>query len=309
MTRSAAEDRINRLVGDGKLSGAGALPLPDAFRGVMELLLDDGKVTFAELVTRITDEMHTKERRVISIWGSWESLAADVTEQLVSRQLIHPEHDPDDRGAGSWMAGMLWLLGENVETNKYYDVITRAEVRKATQNPEARPFRVILFDEQTRRERDTTARALTLTRKFRSELERLGRADEVIGRHLDHVIARLEGTKVDNDRPAQPPDEPDHYVTCKLGGEERPRTREFFALYWSRDQWYWRVTCKEHIAGTFTRREHLREAVLQMIDESGGRVPTARDVMRAIGKRDVKQLSQDWDYLALRGELPRRQPL
>jgi len=307
MTKSAVEQRIGRLVGDGKTSGAGALPLPDAFRGAMEQILDNGYATFGELVKRVTDEMHSKERRILGIWGSWDSFTIDIIEQLLARRLIRPEHNPeDDFSDDRWVTGMDWYLAEGIETSKYYDAITKNEVKRATGNPDAQPFRVILFDAGTRRERDAAARSMTIVRKARAELERLGVVDEVVGRHLEHVIARLEGTKLENDRPPMPPDEPDHIVTCKLGGEPRARTRDNFAIYWSRDQYYWRITCHEHSTGAETRRAKVRDAVLQMIDESGGKVPAVREVMRMMGKKDQKQTAIDWDYLAEKGELPRR---
>jgi hypothetical protein len=316
MTKSAVEQRINRLVGDGKLSGAGALPIPDAFRGTMEEILDNGKVTYQEIVKRITDEMHSKERRVIAIWGSWESLANDVITQLLERKLIRPEHDPDDdltqRG---WMRGMFWLLGDQVTTQKSYDVITKAEVKRATGNPEAKPFKVIIFDAETRFERDRDARALTAIRKLRGELERLDRVDEQMGKMLDNMVARIEGVKAAKEVTERPPaarlpDEPDQIVYCTYGGEPKARTSANFDQQLSRGKYHWRHTCREHMPATrqqaVERRRRLLKETVERYIRMEGMVPSAREVMHRLQLKDDRTLRLDWDFLTAAGELPPR---
>jgi hypothetical protein len=315
MTKSAVEQRITRLVGDGKLSGAGALPIPDAFRGTMEEILDNQKATYQEIVKRITDEMHSKERRIIGIWGSWESLADDVITQLIDRKLIRPEHDPGDDNQGSWMTGMFWLLGEQVTTQKYYDVITAREVRRATGNPEAKAFKVILFDSETRFERDRDAKALTAIRKLRGELERLDRVDDQTGRMLDNMVLKIEGKKAEKEVMVRPPairlpDEPDQIVYCTFGGEPRVRTSANFDQQLSRGKYHWRHTCREHMPATRAqaidrRRKLLKETVERYI-RMEGMVPSAREVMHRLQLKDDRTLRLDWDFLTAAGELPPR---
>lgn len=317
MTRSTVEQRINRLVGDGKLSGAGALPTPDAFRGAMEEILDNGKATYQEIVKRITDEMHSKERRVIGIWGSWESLADDVLSQLIDRKLIRPEHDPDDDLTRDrpWMTGMYWLLGEQVTTRKSYDVITAREVRRATGNPEAAALKVILFDAETRYERDRDARALTAIRKLRNELERLERVDDQMGRMLDNMVAKIEGTMAAKEVVTRPPasrlpDEPDQIVYCAFGGEPKVRTSANFDQQLSRGRYHWRHVCKEHMPANRQqaverRRKLLKETVERYI-RMEGMVPSAREVMHRLQLKDDRTLRLDWDFLTAAGDLPPR---
>lgn len=318
MTKSTVEQRINRLVGDGKLSGAGALPVSDAFRGAMEEILDNGKATYQEIVKRITDEMHSKERRVIGIWGSWESLADDVLSQLLERKLIRPEHDPDDDLSQdrSWMTGMFWLLGEGVATQKSYDVIPARQVRKATGNPEAPAFRVVLFDAETRYERDRDARALTAIRKLRNELERLDRVDDQTAKILDNLVAKIEGVKAAKEVGERPPaqhlpDEPETIVYCSFGGEPRVLTSANFDQQLSRGRYHWRHECKEHAPAVKARaadnrRLRLKEAVERYIQLEGGATPSAREIMHRLHLKDDRTLRKDWDALTAAGELPPR---
>lgn len=314
MTKSTVEQRITRLVGDGKLSGAGALPIPDAFRGTMEEILDNGKATYQEIVKRITDEMHSKEKRVFGIFGSWESLTDDVLAQLLSHKLIRPEHDPDEDLSKdqSWMKGMFWLLGEQVVTQKHYDVITKSEVRKATGNPDATAFRVMLFDAEARYERDRDAKALTAVRKLSNELERLDRMDEQTSRILDNLVARIEGKKEAVERaPFRLPDQPETIMYCKFGGEPRALTHENFDQYLSRGKKYWRVICKEHMPssrtqGTNKRRQLVKETVERYIRMEDGKIPSAREVAHRLGFKDDRSVRADWDVLTAAGDLPPR---
>lgn len=315
MTKSAVEQRISRLVGDGKLSGAGALPVSDGFRGAMEEILDNGKATYQEIVKRITDEMHGKERRIIGIWGSWESLADDILDQLTDRKLIRPEHNPDENVTQDrpWKTGMLWLLGEKVETGKSYEAITRAEVRWATGNKEASALRVTLYDAETRFERDRDARALTEVRKLRGMLERLDRVSEQQGKILDNLLASYEGKKEVTDRPPAQhlPDQPETIVYCSFGGEPLVLTSANFDQQLSRGRYHWRHECKNHAPAVKERaagkrKERVREAVRRYIELEGGEVPSAREIMHRLHLKDDRTLRKDWDALTAAGELPPR---
>jgi hypothetical protein len=310
VTKSAVEQRIIRLVGDGKMSGSGALPLSDAFRGAMEQILDEGYAPFADLVKRVTDEMHTKERRIIALWGSWDAFTADIIEQLSYRKLVRPEVDHEETVADlrrnpAWVSAFRWHLAEGIVTGKSYDAITAGEVRKATGNKEALPFRVVLFDHDTRKQRDATARALTETNKWAAQLERLGQMDDAM-RHIAHLAtAHLQGTKVISERPSQPADEPGLFVVCKTGGEKLAKTKANFAVYWSRDQWYWRPTCREHLTGAVSRRSKVADIVRRLTEETG-ELPSTREVARQMGRKDDKTTRLDWDWLAAQGEIPPR---
>lgn len=310
MSKSAVEQRVSRLVGDGKVSGRGALPLPDAFRGVMEEILDEGNVPFRNLVKRITDEMHTAERKIIAQWDSWDDFSADIIQQLCDRRLIRPETDRDLtveelRKNPLWVSSFRWHLADGIVAGKSYDVITAAEVRKETGNKEALPFRVVLYDYETRKQRDVTSRALTETNKWTAQLERLGAMDDAMRHFSQMALAHLQGTKITGDRPAQPADEPDTIITCKIGGESLPKTKDNFAVYWSRDQWYWRPTCREHMTGIVSRRSRVADIVRELMEETG-EIPSTREVARRMGRKDEKTTRLDWDYMAARGNIPPR---
>lgn len=291
------ETRIVRLVGDsrrGDMSGGG-LALPDAWGAVLEQLLDTGPSTLGELVDRAEQSraLRMNERRIIAIFGSWDAFLGAVTDQLAAKEIIYQSQG-------------LWALGPKFRTDISLTVISSDEITAVTGDPSPAPSTVTVFDAKTRRQRELTDRALTSVRKCRAEIERAGSLDSKTKRLLDQLVSHLEGRQLSETRPAQPEDEPDVLTHCTLGDHWLPKTKDNFVVYWSRDQWYWRVSCREHLTGTATRRKKVMDAVLEMIAENDGMVPSTRSVMRRLEYKDDKVLRSDWDHLAVRGKLPAR---
>jgi hypothetical protein len=288
------QSRITRLVGDGRnpMSGGG-LPLPDAWRAVLEDLLDYGTCSRASVTERLamTKTLRLKERRIIAVFGSWEAFAADAVAQLASKKLIIS-------------SGEDWLPGPALVTGTPLEVISEQEITSVTGKP-ASPSLVTVLDAVVREDADRTMRAVMSVRKCRAEVDRAQRLSPLADRLFRQLVSALENGGADG-RPPPPEGERGTMVTCSECGHAYPKIPFWFDRYWSRDQYYWRPRCKECThPGTIRRREAVTRAVTRLVKEHGG-VPAVNAVQHELGWKSRSAVQSMWDDLATEGLLPPR---
>jgi hypothetical protein len=304
---------IRMLAGqDGTASGGGSLPLPDAFRAVTELLIERGvPVPEAEIVTAVRNAgaIPLRERRIISIWGSWEEFTRALLAVLKQETLAvyHSGH------AGTRMDEVTWTIHSNFRTGKYYPVIIIPE----------RDLE-IGFTAHSPLEKEKASRKdghLTSLRKLKAEIDADGMLLADIGDLFERIVGRLEG-KLSPPRgrgrpsvgsPTPLPDEPGHFVMCTKGGEDQELVSDNFTQYRSRGKWYWNRECVQH-AGAGSRNKGLntglrKQQVLEAVSilSVNGQPPSARSVARYLEQDDDRQVRKYWDELAAEGRAPRRQ--
>lgn len=297
--------RVVRLVGDGVdgMSGGG-LPLPDAFSAALQLMLDSpAPVTEEAVAAEVAKALSFKEKRVLAIWGSWEAFTDDIIVQLGMRDLVLGESKHGEGRVWTWKISSKFIQGRS------YDAITAAEVSAATGGRSSMPITVTAYDAATRKERDETAKALLALGEARGKFARAHRMSDQIKRYFDLIEKELEGNPQSDERPPKPDDEPDVMIYCKKGEEcklgpgPKPKTKELWEVYWSRDQWYWRPVCRECLHGTVSRQRHLVE-VIRKLEEKEGMMPSVTSVMMELGLRGNRQVRADWDELSERGVIP-----
>jgi hypothetical protein len=311
--------RIIRLVGDGvdKMSGGG-IPLPDAFAAVLRHLLDAGeKATPEMLMKKITDEkkVKLKEKRIIAIWGSWESFTDDIITQLGVKGLLKSSSLWNEGNAWFWELGPKFAEGESLE------VISEKEVTDATEGRVQISYSVTILNENTRTERDEIADLTLALGEYRAKVMRSGRMTDRIGYHMSRIVTELEGKRrTTAGYPPEPEDEPDVMVICqglnKFGeevgcGKSFAKTRQNFDIYPSRGQWYWRGVCIDCRLPLKTREAHERylRIAWELIEKNGGDTLgiSNSDMAIALGqKASGGSIGDTWDNLAKRGKLPPR---
>jgi hypothetical protein len=109
----------------------------------------------------------------------------------------------------------------------------------------------------------------------------------------------------------EPEDQPDRMQMCMRCGRDLPLTRENFLVFQSRGLFYWRRDClqdkRDHSfsPGTLVRKMQVEETILSLTVD--GVPPSGREVMRAMGLNDDRQLRNYWDQLAAEGRVIPRQ--
>jgi hypothetical protein len=164
--------RIMRLTGDG----TGGVPLADAFRVVVERLLDHGSARFSELQTLIQNELAYKETRIFSgFYKTWGDFTTDILDQISGI----------DDGRVPTIAvreGIYFLPGETAEGEHV-----------AIRNPE---IKYSVFREATRQANDRDAQYLMTVRSVLAEHERLEKlaVDETVDPFVRDMVERATGS-------------------------------------------------------------------------------------------------------------------
>lgn len=312
--------RIIRLVGDGvdKMSGGG-IPLPDAFAAILRHLLDaEEKATPEMLMKKITDQklIKHKEKRIIAIWGSWESFTDDIITQLGVKGFLKSSSLWNEGNAWFWELGPKFAEGESLE------VISEKEIADATDGRVlGLSYEVTVHNEKARANRDEIADLTLALGEYRAKIMRSGRMTDKIGYHLSRITSELEGKKGTTvGYPPEPEDEPEVMVICKglnrLGeeigcGRSLAKTRMNFDIQPSHGKWYWRgvcIDCRLPPRAREAQEKYIRTA-LKLIEENGGDTLgiSNSDMAHALGqKASGGSIGDTWDNLARRGKLPQR---
>lgn len=153
-----AWDRLVRLIGTGDGDSGGGLPLPDAFSAIVTELMDHGAMSFESLAGLMKSVMSFKEKRVLSIWITWEEFTRDITDQLRDMNLV-----TESGGKYSLMPGFV--------SGQRYVVIPEADIG------------ITVWDSRTRAERDANTMMRQEIRKMMSD-RRFARADSTAHLHL-----------------------------------------------------------------------------------------------------------------------------
>ena len=315
LSASEYAELILRLAGVDGASGGG-LPLPDAFRAIAEYLIEEGLPVPEESivpVVRNAGAIPLKERRIISIWGSWEDFTRALL--LVMRQeylaVFHTGHNLEWKHRET----VTWNIHSSFCTGRYYPVIViperELEIGFTAYSP---------LEKMQRSRKDAH---LTSLRKLRAEIEQDGLLLADVDYYFSRLIGMLDGKTRkprNRGRPSvgtedPPDDEPGHFVMCTKGGEDKELTRENFSQYSSRGRWYWNRECTEHASTTSRHHPGVKTSGLskQAVREAIERLsvhdmpPSARSVARYLEQDDDRQVRKYWDELAAEGRVPRRQ--
>jgi hypothetical protein len=298
---------ILRLVGNDAVSGGG-LPLPDAFRGITEYLIEQGlPVAEPELVqvVRTSGAIPLKERRILSIWGSWQAFTRDLLLVLKQDALVvyHAGHGSDRDPANAF-----WTIGSHFKTGHVYIPISvperDLEIQFITHSP---------LEKEQRARKDVH---LTSLRKLRAEIDADGLLLAETSWLFDRIITRLEkgGKPRSRGRPPTGQDEPlenepDNFIMCLKCGEDKALTTKNFSQYNSRGKWYWNrqcILCDSSRSGSpGLRKKQVEDAVNRLSVD--GFPPSGRAVARELGLDDDRHVRKYWDELAAEGKVPRRQ--
>lgn len=295
---------IRMLAGQDGASGGGSLPLPDAFRAIAEYLIEKGTPVPAEEITRAVRNagaIPLRERRIISIWESWENFTRALLMVMKQEALV------------TYQPGGNWGIHSGFRTGRFHPVITIPE----------RDL-VIGFTAHSPMEKEKASRKdehVTALRKLKAEIDADGMLLSDIDYYFDRIIGRLQGKMSPPRQRGRPlvgsldplPDEPGHFVMCTKGGEDKELISANFTQYISRGKWYWNRECTEH-AGTSSRNKGLntglrKAQVMEAVNvlSVNGQPPSARSVARYLQQDDDRQVRKYWDELAAEGRVPRRQ--
>lgn len=136
--------RVFRLVSAG-------VPLSSAFQAAVEEIIDHGSATFEDILKRVEGVMRFKENRIIreAGWRTWTDFTLDILEQLL------------EVGTITW-----------VNSRYYAPEFVRGVEYSAI--PEANPkVMFVVWDEQTREQRDRDARDLMDAVRIYAEVEKV----------------------------------------------------------------------------------------------------------------------------------------
>lgn len=255
--------RVARLFRGRGTSGSGGLALPEVFREVLTMLLDDGPTPRLILHKIIRDMLTYKSERVADIWGSWERFCDDLLFIMAYEGYL--EEYPDS-----------WALGDRAVPGEQLTVAVNPE------NPTQR-IRVTFTSRKEQEVREIIATAWRNIKDFSRLLEQGAQRSPVlaecleesarIGDRLQRALSAPEGTLQpapslprparkgrkgkpvkERNKPA-PPDQPDAMRAC-IGTCRRvlPLVRDNFECYWSErmlasgkksGDWYWRWDCRQ----------------------------------------------------------------
>lgn len=250
-------ERIRRLVGDGNFGAlGGGLPLPSAFRAVLQELLDGGASSTENLKQPVRTALAFKETLIMARWGSWYAFTHDIVTQLAGEKLISLALDG------------RWVLGPGFEPNKSLAVIPEAKIT------------VTIRTQTDRVNRDTIALARLRAEQSREGLRQAGQLTPEREEAADKYISTLgwdipepddnwmetpPGKKTrgrykyqDANMPVKPetPEEiqeyfgPPYYpagpsMVCTKCGQEKDKATEFEVYAHHRNRgWYMRHDCR-----------------------------------------------------------------
>ncbi len=168
----AADQRLARLLGDGRQGGG--VPLPDAFVAVVQALLDDGPKTTPELTFLLSTVMGYKSARVMAVWRDWGEFALDILAQL------------EESGAIITVAG-LWFITKGFPTRERHIVIPSAGIG------------IVAYSRREREQRSAMARARLDVRRVAAALREAGVDDPEL-----HQLLALAATRLDTEEEEKP---------------------------------------------------------------------------------------------------------
>lgn len=195
--------------------------LPGACTVVLEQLLDHGAASPKQLSLKIAGAAGRKqELQVLAAWSGWDAFGADIIAQLRAEGLV--------KGAERCILGDKFTPGKALEVTP--------------------GVTVTVHDLPGREQREKAAALTASLSRFAAAARRSGVMNGAIQHHLTRIADELEGRR-HNGRPPEPEDEPDFLKECKECGEEKPKTKDIWEVYLSRDEWWWRPRCRDCMSG------------------------------------------------------------
>jgi hypothetical protein len=138
-----------------RLTGVG-VPITDAFRAVVEEIIDNGPADFDTLNKRVQSAMYLKEKRILSgAWRTWEDFTRDIVAQISGGT-------PGDNASAK---RTLMLIADKYSAIEF----TRGAEYVAIDQPR---ITYTVWDEETRHERDLDARDEMETVRLHSDVQR-----------------------------------------------------------------------------------------------------------------------------------------
>lgn len=260
------ELRKTRLAGDGKdaMSGGG-IPLPDTFRAVLRQLLVKGMSTHPEVAKALaeTKTLQLNDKRIFTIWGGWDGLAADVLAELEERNLV--------RQVETFFASGMWELTERFIPGTRHVVMSSPDVRVSVMTEEDEARVNLLEDAVLTVTRLQTAlrNKEYLTPESEAAFTALAEALSPDRPRAARAPAGTEKRPVGRPSSAvkhftvEPADTPEVMQECVKCHDPKPLTREYYSCEWSRRGWYWRTDCKACIKADRERKDADREAAIK----------------------------------------------
>jgi len=291
------EQRIKRLVGDG--ASGGGLPLPDALQPLLETLLDRGKVRPPELTRLVSSALSFKGERILEDFGSWKSFTDDLIEQLKYTGYVKVSEE-DAR---------YLVPTKNFIPGTSLLVIPEADIR------------ITIYTAEERKVREELSGIIQEINIQRGHVASMGRMTQGISDLFTRLTLAIESGKLPvgshTGRQAvgmytEPEDEPDVMRMCVQCEQDKPQTREFYKPSRSRGVWYWNRRCRACLTPGFTQyhrkveAREIRDTILDLIERSDGKPPSAREVMRVLEQSDDRTIRKTWDEWTAKGALPPR---
>lgn len=248
-------DRLIRLAGDSKKASGGGLPLPDVFTAVIQELLDHGPQDDTVLVKVIMGKFSgLQEKRVLSIWGTWEEFTADILAQLQDSGIMEP-------------AIGRWYLTLKFRSGKRHVIIPRDESAGRDKD-----ITITVHGKEDRQRLDALTRARLDTRRVQAQLTQAGVRDSGVHAAFAALLRSFDGEVPDEDDPYKahftPPAKPgrEELARLKYGYDGGPVTRSnnpfgadglrpcrgtcgrrlppgLFDVYWDEKNYYLRGRC------------------------------------------------------------------
>lgn len=290
--RDEHDARRVRLAGDGRDSASGGgLPLPDAFRAAEQHLLDHGVSPLADVTKTVTEAMIIKERRILSLWGSWEAFTRDILDQLAYKKLV--------QRTDSFTEADLWELTANFKPGVRHTVMDNPRIRLS------------VTTERIRTRENAIGRVVLELNTLSAGLRNQGFLDPESGEAFLSLIQLLErppepppkrtggGVKVKHFS-EEPEDSPHLQQACTKCKNPYPLTREHWYCDWSRRGYYWRTICKtcmskQKIAHEKEKEKEVQQAILDL--DAEGLPVTVDLVCRRIGTQDRRRTIAHWNRL------------
>jgi hypothetical protein len=287
---------IRRLAGNGR--SGGGFSLPDAFRAVAESLLEVKMSSVPDLAREVAaTPLGLREKRILANWGSWEEFTRDILRVMEHEGLVI-----------SLVEGELWALGPSFQPGQAYPVIRI-------------PERDLVIEFTALLQGDKSMKAMRAKHALAlAEVRAQVAADGLLLTHTDDLFERLLRELRSGKRPNkrgrpriglddEPEDQPDRLSMCTKCGRDLPLTRNNFIVFRSRGLWYWRRDCHQcnfHNPESVSLRKTTVADTIQAMTVDGI-PPSGREVMRALGLNDDRQLRNYWDQLAAEGKVVPRQ--
>jgi hypothetical protein len=302
---------------------ASGIPLAEAFRAVLQRLVK-GPANLGVLTGEIQANrlLGVNKGRIASTWGDgvnhrgspshleWDDISpANLVRDLLA-QLEYLELITRPEGTNRWE------LTEKFDPSVRYVLVTK----------KGRPVTHLRLTETLDRVNkgklaDARMSLLAAQRLIREagvesrEIEAFfeGLVRMLASENLEKAERKASGNQPRVITPDQPEDLPNLFVPCTKCGIPQPQTREFYEVYRSKGNWYWRTDCKtcrrkDHIhrdqTGKGKRNKYLdcldqvRSTVLAFTEEAHY-PPTVRQVARRTGVH-ANSVRKAWKELAMR---------